>query len=148
MKQYHIITFGRTKDKGLLAVQEEYTRRLQRYTPVKRTIWKHASKAQASTKVLNYSAAHTKEALLVLDEQGKEMNTTELQKFVEAIHNTQEIVTFVVGDAHGFEDVVQKQTTCLSLSKLTLPHELALTLLMEQLYRIETLKHNHPYHKV
>jgi 23S rRNA (pseudouridine1915-N3)-methyltransferase len=55
---------------------------------------------------------------------------------------------FVIGGAYGLDDaVIQKCRNRLSLSDLTLPHELARLVLAEQLYRVGTLLRGEPYHK-
>ena len=55
---------------------------------------------------------------------------------------------FVIGGAYGLDDaVIEKCRNRLSLSDLTLPHELARLVLAEQLYRIGTLLRGEPYHK-
>lgn len=57
-------------------------------------------------------------------------------------------VSFLLGGANGHSDVLKGQVDELwSLSKLTLPHELARLVLLEQLYRAETIRAGHPYHR-
>ena len=52
-----------------------------------------------------------------------------------------------IGGADGFGDEAQRQADfILSLGKMTLPHELARVVLVEQLYRAFTILKNHPYH--
>ena len=56
---------------------------------------------------------------------------------------------FVIGGADGVADEVRREAAaCWSLSKLTLPHQLARTLVLEQLYRACTILQGHPYHRV
>jgi len=56
---------------------------------------------------------------------------------------------FVIGGADGVDDLVRaKAGACWSLSKLTLPHQLARALVLEQLYRALTIIQGHPYHRV
>ena len=55
---------------------------------------------------------------------------------------------FVIGGADGVADEVRREAAaCWSLSKLTLPHQLARTLVLEQLYRACTILQGHPYHR-
>lgn len=57
-------------------------------------------------------------------------------------------VTFLVGGAYGLDDTLLREShRRISLSPMTLPHEMARLLLVEQLYRAGTLLRNEPYHK-
>ena len=54
---------------------------------------------------------------------------------------------FAIGGADGFSDEARRQASLvLSLGKMTLPHELARVVLLEQIYRAFTILSNHPYH--
>jgi 23S rRNA (pseudouridine1915-N3)-methyltransferase len=57
-------------------------------------------------------------------------------------------VTLVIGGAFGLDpDLIASGEGTLSLSAMTLPHELARAILLEQLYRADTILHGEPYHK-
>jgi 23S rRNA (pseudouridine1915-N3)-methyltransferase len=57
-------------------------------------------------------------------------------------------VSLLIGGAAGLSEVVRRAAGELwSLSALTLPHELARLVLLEQLYRLETIRAGHPYHR-
>ena len=57
-------------------------------------------------------------------------------------------VSFLLGGAGGHSRALKNRADELwSLSKLTLPHELARLVLLEQLYRAETIRAGHPYHR-
>ncbi len=54
---------------------------------------------------------------------------------------------FAVGGADGFADATRKSASQqISLGKMTLPHELARVVLLEQIYRAFTILKGHPYH--
>jgi 23S rRNA (pseudouridine1915-N3)-methyltransferase len=56
-------------------------------------------------------------------------------------------VLFAIGGANGFTAEGRKAAAArLSLGKMTLPHELARVVLLEQLYRAFTILQGHPYH--
>ena len=58
-------------------------------------------------------------------------------------------IDFVIGGAAGVSDEVRQQAKhTWSLSNLTLPHQLARVLVVEQLYRAFSIIQGHPYHKV
>lgn len=74
------------------------------------------------------------------------MTTEELYRRLLAWEGEQ--VAFLVGGAEGHPEAVREEADLLlSLSPLTLQHELALLVLMEQLYRVLTLRAGHPYHR-
>ena len=57
-------------------------------------------------------------------------------------------IAFVIGGAHGLaEDLLNRADFRLSISHMTLPHELARLVLLEQLYRALTIMRGEPYHK-
>ena len=56
-------------------------------------------------------------------------------------------LVFAIGPADGFSDIARKSASKLiSFGKMTLPHELARVVLLEQLYRAFTIIRRHPYH--
>lgn len=64
-----------------------------------------------------------------------------------ALHGTNELV-FLIGGASGLDRVVLEAADHrLSLSPLTLPHDMARLVLAEQLYRAGSILRNEPYHK-
>lgn len=87
--------------------------------------------------------------VVLLTRDGRSMGSRELAGFLEehGIRSTPEVV-FVVGGAFGHgQAVVQRATRKISLSAMTLPHELARVVLLEQIYRAGTILKNEPYHK-
>lgn len=86
---------------------------------------------------------------VVLDERGRSMDSLKFAKWLERITIDQPHgVTFVVGGDVGLDDSVRdKADLILSLSAMTLPHQLARVVLLEQIYRACTLMRNIPYHK-
>ena len=87
--------------------------------------------------------------LVVLTREGRALGSRELAQFMaeRALRSVQE-VTFVIGGAFGLgRGILERSTLKLSLSPMTLPHEIARLLLAEQLYRAGTILRNEPYHK-
>ena len=87
--------------------------------------------------------------VLVLTREGKPGDSVWLARFLEeqAIRSTP-AVTFVIGGAFGLGGtVLTRASRRLSLSGMTLPHDLARLVLTEQLYRAGTILRNEPYHK-
>ncbi|NQU78548.1 23S rRNA (pseudouridine(1915)-N(3))-methyltransferase RlmH [Candidatus Woesearchaeota archaeon] len=79
-----------------------------------------------------------------LDERGKQMTSDELAKFLK----DKDDVAFVVGGALGLsKEVISKSDTVLSLSKMTLTHQMARLVLVEQVYRAHMIMKGRKYHK-
>lgn len=86
--------------------------------------------------------------VVALDERGRGLSSTQLATLLERhmIDGSDEWV-LVIGGAHGLSEAVrQRADLVLSLSAMTLPHQLARLLLLEQLYRGCTIIRNEPYH--
>ncbi|MBP7190243.1 MAG: 23S rRNA (pseudouridine(1915)-N(3))-methyltransferase RlmH [Rickettsiaceae bacterium] len=86
--------------------------------------------------------------LVVLDPVGKKITSEEFAKFIDKNISGAKDITFVIGGAHGVDKtLVQKADLVLSLSDMTMPHMLAKLVLLEQIYRAQTIIQSHPYHK-
>ncbi len=87
--------------------------------------------------------------VLALARDGKAMGSRELAAYLQdcALRSVPD-VTFVIGGAFGLGRKIQERATRrVSLSALTLPHEVARLVLAEQLYRAGTILRSEPYHK-
>jgi 23S rRNA (pseudouridine1915-N3)-methyltransferase len=82
---------------------------------------------------------------ILLDETGHEYTSREFAGFLKSFDSG--TVRFVIGGCYGTSDAVHKKAKAmLSLSRLTLTHELSRLILLEQLYRAFTIIHNKKYH--
>jgi 23S rRNA (pseudouridine1915-N3)-methyltransferase len=87
-------------------------------------------------------------SVVALDEAGMSFTTAQFALRLEAFRREGHDVAFVIGGADGLDPgLKQSATLLLSLSTLTLPHQLVRVLLVEQLYRGVSLLHRHPYHR-
>ena len=87
--------------------------------------------------------------LVALTREGRTMSSAELARWLEklAVSSTPG-VHFAIGGAHGLgSPVLERADLALSLSPMTLPHEVAHLVLAEQIYRAGTILRNEPYHK-
>ena len=88
------------------------------------------------------------ELLVLLDERGKQMDSSGLADRLAAWQQDGRDLCFVIGGPDGVSaDCRQRADFTWSLSALTLPHGLARVLLLEQLYRASSLLAGHPYHR-
>ncbi len=132
---------GKTKEPSIAALTAEYVKHIGRYCPT------DTLEARDEDAVLA-RAAKDRATLVLLDGRGKQMTSEELATFVGRHQDsgTQRLV-FAVGPADGWSDAArQKAAATLSLGKMTLAHELARVVLLEQIYRAWTILKGHPYH--
>ncbi len=79
---------------------------------------------------------------VILDPDGKMLSSEEFAAWLEKAPGD---IEFVLGGPEGFD--LPDATLRLSLGRMTLPHELARVVLLEQIYRALTIQRRHPYHK-
>lgn len=86
---------------------------------------------------------------VVLDERGQVFDSLKFARWLERLTIDQPHgVHFVVGGDVGLDETVRKRAdTLLALSAMTLPHQVARVVLLEQIYRACTLMRNIRYHK-
>ena len=127
----------------------EFGFRQSRISPVKRTKNSHidAIKQQEWQRIKDKAS---KQALIVLlDERGKQYSSQQFSQQIEKWQHHGRDINFVIAGADGVTpDHRQQADAMISLSPLTLPHEMARLFLIEQLYRGWTILTNHPYHRV
>ncbi len=82
-----------------------------------------------------------------LTPQGREFTSEEFAVWLSRRESESRPLAFLIGGHLGLDPgTLAAATECLALSRLTLPHELARIILLEQLYRAMTIKTGHPYH--
>ncbi len=86
---------------------------------------------------------------IALDEKGKSFSSNNLAKHIDTLElRGISHISLLIGGANGHSNALKQQVNELwRLSDLTLPHELARLVLLEQLYRVESIRSGHPYHK-
>lgn len=87
--------------------------------------------------------------VFALTREGRPLGSRDLaRRLSESMVRAVPGVSYVIGGAFGLDrTVVQRASRRLSLSSMTLPHEMARLVLAEQLYRAGTILRNEPYHK-
>ena len=85
---------------------------------------------------------------MLLDSRGKEFSSEEFARFLgDYLDRNPLPLVFAVGPADGFSDAVRNAAQhTISLGKMTLAHELARVVLLEQVYRAFAILKGHPYH--
>lgn len=136
---------GKTKEPAVQSLTDEYLKRLARYADVDGVSLKDEA---ALLNLCARGARPARHVLVLLDQRGKQLSSDELARFLgDHIDRNPLPLLFAVGSADGFSDQArQAATLVLSLGTLTLAHELARVVLLEQLYRGFTILKGHPYH--
>jgi 23S rRNA (pseudouridine1915-N3)-methyltransferase len=136
---------GKTKEPAIQSLTDEYLKRLSHYAEIEGVPLKDEA---ALLKLCARDARPARHALILLDARGKQFSSEELAKFLGDYQDRNPLpLLFGVGAADGFsEPARQAATMVLSLGKMTLAHELARVVLLEQLYRGFTILKGHPYH--
>ena len=137
-----IAWIGKTKEPAIQALTDEYLKRLGRYVNVEGLALKD------ETALLKFCARGAPHMLVLLDGKGQQLSSEELAGWLHE-HQTRNALPllFGIGPADGFSDEARHASKfVLSLGKMTLAHELARVVLLEQLYRAFTILKGHPYH--
>ena len=140
-----IAWIGRTKEAAFRALTEEYLRRISRYVAAESH---EMSSEDALLELTEATSGRTRPVLILLDARGRQFTSEE---FAELLRDQQDRGTqnlfFGVGPADGFSDRGRHSADLvLSFGKMTLAHELARIVLLEQIYRAFTILKGHPYH--
>jgi 23S rRNA (pseudouridine1915-N3)-methyltransferase len=130
----------KTKEPAIQTLTDEYLKRISRYAEISGLAVKDA----AAILSLPNKERHK---LILLDSRGKQLSSEEFAEFLQREQINAVPLLFAIGGSDGFTAVARGQAAfTLSMGKMTLPHELARVVLLEQLYRAFTILQNHPYH--
>ncbi|HEY0404628.1 MAG TPA: 23S rRNA (pseudouridine(1915)-N(3))-methyltransferase RlmH [Pyrinomonadaceae bacterium] len=149
-----LIWVGKTKNEHVRALVEEYLKRLKRFARCEVTELEPGRArdaregiAEESRRIL--SALRTDALTILLDVEGREWSSTVLAAEVEKwqLAGTKEVAFIIGGHLGVSREVTDGAQLRWSLSSLTLTHEMARLVLVEQLYRAYTIIHGLPYHK-
>ncbi len=147
----NLIVVGKLKDPHLEAVEADYLKRLS--AP---ELLIHELKASAENKSTEGEAILRKVRelsqggathLIAMTEWGRRQTSVAFAEWTKGLIERPAKIFFLIAGAEGFsEEVLNSCQERISLSELTFPHKLARILLVEQLYRAQTIRSGHPYH--
>ncbi len=151
-----LLTIGKTDNKALQTLIDDYTKRLSFYVKFDLEIIpdiknvKNLSEAQQKEKEgeLILSKITPTDHLILLDENGKTFSSVGFSDFLQKKMNAgTKTLVFVIGGPYGFsETVYQKAQGKVSLSEMTFSHQMVRLFVIEQIYRGFTILRNEPYH--
>jgi 23S rRNA (pseudouridine1915-N3)-methyltransferase len=140
-----IAWIGKTKNPAVQSLSDEYLKRLQQFSEVDGVSLKDEA---ALLKLAGREGKNPRRYLVLLDSRGKQLSSEELAQFIRAHQERNPTpLLFAIGPADGFAESTRTHADfTLSLGKMTIAHELARVVLLEQLYRAFTILKGHPYH--
>jgi 23S rRNA (pseudouridine1915-N3)-methyltransferase len=151
--RYRILAVGRPSRGVFSAAVERYLGRLRAVSQGVELVEVREAKGAAGDARREAERAAVEPRLggyrVVLDERGRAFTTRTLADRIEGLETGgTRLLTVVIGGSDGTSPALQEAADEVwSLSSLTLPHELATVVALEQLYRVETLRSGHPYHR-
>jgi len=140
-----IITVGKAKEKFIRDGVAEYAKRLGKDIVFKQI--SQSNKLKESKELLQAIQSHKAQFIVALDEKGLQFSSV---GFADFLKKNQDLpFCFIIGGPDGLDESVSNQCHLkLSLSTMTMPHELALLVFIEQFYRAQTINDGKTYHRV
>ena len=121
----------------------EYLKRISRFADLEMVHVKEDKKT--TEKILKLC---DKKFVVLLDENGKSFSSQKLANFLEQKKNQSQNLCFIIGGPDGHVSGIRNRADYVwSMSELTFPHDVAMMLLMETLYRSLLISAGHPYHR-
>ena len=138
--RYHVVAVGRIRNAALRTACDDYLSRLRHYTRVDEREVKDEARLP--------EAVPEEARLVALSRVGEPWSSEELAQRTARWDQEGRAVAFAIGGADGLpRALLERAESVWSLSALTLPHELARVVVLEQLYRAFTIRRGEPYHR-
>ncbi len=149
-----VIAVGKLKNAAVTELVAEYGKRVNKWarlewievkaepgkTPADKALPTEAARIRARIPERAFTAA--------LCERGEERDSEGFARLLGELADGGRDVCFLIGGARGLDGALVKEAHArISLSRLTLPHELCRAVLAEQVYRAFTISRGEPYHK-
>ena len=136
---------GKTRDPAIQSLTDEYLKRISRYAEVEGLALRDEA---ALLRMREKGGLRQEHTIALLDSRGKQLSSEEFAQFLQNHQDrSSQPLILAVGAADGFSDQARRTASAvLSLGRMTLAHELARVVLLEQVYRALTILKGHPYH--
>jgi 23S rRNA (pseudouridine1915-N3)-methyltransferase len=140
-----VIAVGKMKDRRLAELTADYARRIVRLAPFETVEVRDSDPDREAVALMGKLGSPAgNELVIALDEHGPATTSADLARLL----GRQGSVAFLVGGADGLGEAARRRADrLLRLSRLTLTHEMARLLLVEQIYRGLSILRNQPYHR-
>lgn len=147
-----VIVVGKLKEYAQKACMD-YMKLLKPFTQIEVVQLRHAKTRELNEIALKQEAedvlAHLKESdyVILLDQNGKDYDSISFAKHLSDLALQRSSIVFVIGGPFGVDNILKKRANeLLSLSKMTFTHQLAVVILLEQLFRAFKIIHGQRYH--
>ena len=151
-----LLAIGKTDDKNLQGIIEQYIKRLKHYVSFSFELIPDIKKAKNMSEALQKQTEgseilkriSTADTVILLDEKGKSYSSEGFSEFLQKKMNSGlKNLVFVIGGPYGFsEEIYKRANGKISLSSMTFSHQMVRLFFVEQLYRGFTILRNEPYH--
>ena len=142
--EIRLVMLGKMRREEIRVLLEDYAKRIRHYAKLEINELRDGGPAALRKLKLDPAAQ-----VVLLDADGKQLTSQQLARWLGDLRDcgTRELV-FLCGDAEGFpHELRARAAQRISLSPLTMPHELARVVLAEQIYRAFAILAGHPYPK-
>ena len=151
-----LLSIGKTNEQYLIEGISQYQKRLKHYIQFEMLEIPNIKKAKnfSNTELMKREGnlilkqLQSSDHLVLLDDKGKDFTSPKLSEKLQSwMLSGKKRLVFVIGGAYGFsEDVYARGDEKLSLSRMTLSHQMVRLFFIEQIYRGYTILNNEPYH--
>ncbi len=146
MHKITLLSVGKVKTPWIKDGCELYSDRLSHFCDLTERVL-HAGEEKEERQKIFDALEKTHGVIVALDDKGKEFSSIDFASWIGKQRDSGQSLTFVLGGAYGLDDRIrEKANLVLSLSRLTLPHELCKLVFLEQLYRAHTILTGSGYH--
>ena len=138
---------GKSRDAAFQSLTDEYLKRIRRYADIEGVALKD-ERALLQLASGRPGSGASRCALVLMDARGKALSSEEFAGFLRQHQERNPLpLLLAIGPADGFGEETRKASaSVLSMGKMTMAHELARVVLLEQIYRAFTILQGHPYH--
>lgn len=151
-----LLVVGKTTDKHLDALIQQYVERVKHYMPFEVEVIPELKNAKSLTfeqqkereGELIAKALREGDYLVLLDEGGREFRSMEFANYLDKKQaSVSRRLVFVIGGPYGFsQKIYDMAKEKVSLSKMTFSHQMVRLFITEQIYRAMTILRGEPYH--
>ena len=150
--QIRLVCIGNLKEKFWQSATEEYKKRLQKFCILQIIELEEQNKYQDVNKILSEEGKSIIANLggynILLDIEGKAYSSEDLANKIKQTLLSSSTITFIIGGSYGVSDEVKRSVQeRISFGRITMPHNLARVVALEQIYRAFMINSGAKYHK-